>query len=266
MSDIVKKYHEYYYDVKLSNSEVIPLPFDIPNIDIDSLKQRKSNNDILKVIWLGRFEYFKNPAIKKVYSALSNLANKYKYMKIEFDLIGYGRKKYEKDIRKNVKTDNRLEVNYLGKIPPNKLPEILVQYDVGVAMGTSALHIASMRIPTIYLDASDENHFDDIKGCWLHNEPIGLGSGIYADIAGIRIKGRKKLKELFQEIILNPELKENYGVLDRSYVLENHDENKNMPQIIDAWTSSTFTPNDMIIYRHPPIERFIRRIAIKMLK
>lgn len=267
MNDIVKKYHEYYYDIELRNAKVIPLPFDIPNVGENTTRVNEVSQDKLKVVWLGRFEYFKNPAIKKVYNALSNLVNKYKEMKIEFDLIGYGRKEYEKDVRKYVKTDNRLEVKYLGKIFPDKLHEVLAQYDVGVAMGTSALHIASMKIPTILVDASDEKHISQIKGCWLNEAPTGfLGEGIYADICGYGIETRRNLLTLFEELL-------NYGTQSGligekcyEYIHKYYDRNKIMPQIIDAWTSSTFSPADMEVYRHLPIERLIRRAAIKLLK
>lgn len=266
MSDLVKKYHEYYYNVELPNSRVIPLPFDIPEIDPVAFDKARKKRDMLKVVWLGRFEYFKNPSIKKTYEALQQLIEKHKDLKVEFDLIGYGSEKYEKDIRKEVKTSGRLQVKYLGKIFPDRLPEVIAQYDVGVAMGTSALHIGVMGIPTIYVDASDENHYKEIKGCWLHKEPIGLGSGVYADIAGYRIDGREEIKVLFEEVIAAPELLENYGAKDREYVLENYDEKKIMPQIIDAWTSSTFSPGDMEVYRYPPLKRFIRRTARKILR
>jgi len=266
MNDVTKKYHEFYYDVELPNSRVIPLPFDIPEIDPVVLNRSRKNSDILKVVWLGRFEYFKNPSIKKAYEALDRLTEKHKDLKVEFDLIGYGSEKYEKDIRKEVKTSGRLQVKYLGKIFPDRLPEVIAQYDVGVAMGTSALHIGVMGIPTIYVDASDENHYKEIKGCWLHREPIGLGSGVYGDIAGFRIDGREDMRILFEEMIAAPNLLEDYGVKDRNYVIENYDENKIMPQIIDAWTSSTFSPGDMEVYRYPPLKRFIRRTARKILR
>jgi len=266
MSDLVKKYHEYYYDIELPNSRVIPLPFDIPEIDPVAFDKARKKRDMLKVVWLGRFEYFKNPSIKKTYEALQQLIEKHKDLKVEFDLIGYGSEKYEKDIRKEVKTSGRLQVKYLGKIFPDRLPEVIAQYDVGVAMGTSALHIGVMGIPTIYVDASDENHYKEIKGCWLHREPIGLGSGVYGDIAGFRIDGREDMRILFEEMIAAPNLLEDYGVKDRNYVIENYDENKIMPQIIDAWTSSTFSPGDMEVYRYPPLKRFIRRTARKILR
>jgi len=266
MSDLVKKYHEYYYDVELPNSRVIPLPFDIPEIDPVVFEKARKKGDVLKVVWLGRFEYFKNPSIKKTYEALQELIEKHLDLKVEFDLIGYGREKYEKDIRKGVKTSGRLQVKYLGKIFPDKLPDVISQYDVGVAMGTSALHIGAMGIPTIHVDGSDEKHYKDIKGCWLHKEPVGLGSGVYENIAGYKINGREDIKILFEEIIAAPELLEKYGVRDRNYVIENYDENKIMPQIIDAWTSSTFSPGDMEVYRHPPLKRFIRRTAKRILR
>ncbi len=266
MSDLVKKYHEHYYEVELPNSRVIPLPFGIPEIDPVVFERARKKSCTLKVVWLGRFEYFKNPSIKKTYKALQQIIEKRKDLKVEFDLIGYGSEKYEKDIRKEVKTSGRLQVKYLGKIFPDRLPEVIAQYDVGVAMGTSALHIGVMGIPTIYVDASDENHYKEIKGCWLHREPIGLGSGVYGDIAGFRIDGREDMRILFEEMIAAPNLLEDYGVKDRNYVIENYDENKIMPQIIDAWTSSTFSPGDMEVYRYPPLKRFIRRTARKILR
>lgn len=267
MSDLVKKYHEYYYDVQLPNSRVIPLPFDIPEIDPVVLNRSRKNSDILKVVWLGRFEYFKNPSIKKTYEALDRLTEEHKDLKVEFDLIGYGNEKYEKDIRKEVKTSGRLQVKYLGKIFPDKLPEVISQYDVGVAMGTSALHIGGMRIPSILVDASDEKHINQIKGCWLYEAPVGfLGEGVYADICGYSVKARQELSTMFEELLDRGHGSETLGNKCFEYTLENYDENKIMPQIIDAWTSSTFSPGDMEVYRHPPLKRFIRRTAKRILR
>lgn len=267
MSDLVKKYHEYYYDVELPNSRVIPLPFDIPEIDPIAFDKARKKRDILKVVWLGRFEYFKNPSIKKTYEALQQLTEKYKDLKVEFDLIGYGSEKYEKDIRKEVKTSGRLQVKYLGKIFPDKLPEVIAQYDVGVAMGTSALHIGGMRIPSILVDASDEKHINQIKGCWLHEAPVGfLGEGVYADICRYTVEARRGLLTFFEELLDLGTRSETIGNKCYGYTLENYDENKIMPQIIDAWTSSTFSPGDMEVFRHPPLKRFIRRTAKKILR
>ena len=267
MNDVTKKYHEYYYDVELPNSRVIPLPFDIPEIDPVFFDKARKNRGILKVLWLGRFEYFKNPSIKKTYEALQQLVEKHKELNVEFDLIGYGSEKYEKDIRKQVKTSGRLQVKYLGKVFPDKLPEVIAQYDVGVAMGTSALHIGGMRIPSILVDASDEKHISQIKGCWLHEAPVGfLGEGVYADICGYTVEVRRDLLTLFEEFLELGTRSEIVGSKCYEYTLENYDENKIMPQIIDAWTSSTFSPGDMEVYRHPPIKRFIRRTAKKILR
>lgn len=267
MSDVVKKYHEFYYDVELSNSRVIPLPFDIPEIDAVGFDNARKKRDMLKVLWLGRFEYFKNPSIKKTYEALEQLIEKHKDLKLEFDLIGYGSEKYEKDIRKVVKTSGRLQVKYLGKIFPDKLPEVITQYDVGVAMGTSALHIGGMRIPSILVDASDEKHINQIKGCWLHEAPVGfLGEGVYADICGYTVEARRGLLTFFEELLDLGTRSETIGNKCYEYTLENYDENKIMPQIIDAWTSSTFSPGDMEVFRHSPLKRFIRRTAKKILR
>ena len=50
--------------------------------------------------------------------------------------------------------ENLNNVNFLGTLRNNQLQSVLSQANIGFAMGTSALDIANLGIPTILLDFS----------------------------------------------------------------------------------------------------------------
>jgi glycosyltransferase involved in cell wall biosynthesis len=255
MSESVKAYHEYYYGVTLSNSYVIPLPFDIRNHSTKWGGSREQKT--FRVVWLGRFEYFKNPSIKTVFMALQDLAKIHTDINFEFSLIGYGRKEYEEDVRSFVQS-NLVKVNFLGKISVSEIDPLLTKHDVGVAMGTSALHMGALGMPTIYIESSDEKNAESIKGTWLFDQPIGLASGVYLKITGNQYPGREHIRSLLEHAIKNKDLLARFGEKSRKYVEDYYDEEKLIPRILEATDNSTFAPDKVPVYREPLFYRFAR--------
>ncbi|WP_198468395.1 hypothetical protein [Acetomicrobium sp. S15 = DSM 107314] len=263
MSDSVKSYHEYYYDVDLPKSAVIPLPFDTK--DHNAVWEGPSAHGIFRVVWLGRFDYFKNPSIKVIFDALQSLAEENKNTKIKFNLIGYGNKRYEKDIHSYLKSD-KIEINYLGKIHVSELDDILVKHDVGIAMGTSSLHIGALGIPAINIEAGDEKSKKKIKGTWLFQQPKGLASDVYLEITGKSQVIGREIGCLLKQAMNNKELLPLLGEKCRKYVRNNYDENKIMPKLINIWESSSFSPEMFPIYREPIYYRVARSVIAKVLE
>ena len=263
MSESVKAYHEFYYEVDLPNSQVIPLPFDVSSHI--SNWQGNWEDKKFRVIWLGRFEYFKNPSIKKVFCALQNLAKKYGDVEFEFSLIGYGDKYHEQDIRSVVQPSS-IKVNYLGKVSVSDIDEILIKHDLGVAMGTSALHMGVLGLPTINIEGGDQYNQDRICGTWLFDQPIGLASGVYLELAGLDYPKRMTISSLLEEAFEKRHLGQLYGEKCRKYVFENHDESIVMPNMIKAWEKSCFHPSMFPIYRAPFYLRIARNLVRNILK
>ena len=265
LNDYYRKYNEFYYNVNLNNTKIIPIPFDFGYKD--KINKFKPNNEDhnFSVIWLGRFEYFKNPSIKKTFFSLERLALKYKYLNIKFHLIGYGREKYDIDLKDSLKS-KIIDIKFLGKVDPDQLPNILSKYNIGVAMGTSALHMGSAGLPTIIIDGADERHSDFIKAIWLYKAPVGyLGTGVYMDTIGEKIKERKEIENLLEDAIENKMNLTKKGDKCKSYVKKNYDSEKIIPKIIESACASNFMSFETDVYRHP-LMRVIARRLVAMIR
>lgn len=260
MSESVKAYHEFYYEVKLQNSYVIPLPFDVDAHNVSWQPLGEQNR--FKVIWLGRFDYFKNPSIKTAFEALQSLAEKNRDIKFELSLIGYGNDSFEKDIRESLKSD-LVKIEFFGRIPVSEIDELLVQHHVGIGMGTSVLHMGVLGMPTINIEAGDDNNIGKIKGSWLFDLAIGLCSGVYLDMAGGKSSfKRESVSSLLNQAFNQRQDLQKIGQKCRKYVCDYYDERIVMPRVLDAWQGSNFSTGMFSVYRAPLPIRAIRRFKM----
>jgi len=259
MNEIYKCYHEYYYEIKLVGCKIIPLPFEHtkvePEINIDII----TNTDSFSVLWIGRFDYFKNPSIMKVYKALLKIYSETPMINISFNIVGYGEgKRFEHDIQLKLR-NSPFRVNFLGKIPHENLYKIIQENDIAICMGTSALHAASLGLPTIIVDAMDYCRMHLIKGVWFYESQFGyLGGGAYADLINLQVPNRKELyyliknylkekKELKYEIGLKCKKKAHLYCSDNIYRM-----------ILDFVQNSEYIKKKQI-FRFNPIQRLVIR-------
>jgi hypothetical protein len=142
----------------------------------------------LKIIWVGRFVWFKITSIEYIIKSLEYLSNNYISSNISLDIIGYGNKESEDELIKLI--DNTLlNVNILGGVDYDQLPEIFEQYDIGIGMGLTIKNMADCALPSILIDSIKEADVN-LPCCeWFHNSDIDdAGDGFYGVVSGLENK------------------------------------------------------------------------------
>ena len=151
---ILERYKNLYeLDIQLP---FCPIPVNIENNELYKIDEDTTK---IKCIWLGRI------SSEKVYSLLKILEdiNVSKDSNIVFDIIGSGDCE---DLIRSFIPNSHLTINFLGTIT-ERLDEILINYDVCFAMGTSILESAKLNIPSILVDASYNALPLDYKYRWI---------------------------------------------------------------------------------------------------
>jgi len=210
-----------------------PIPVDVKN-DVKNNVSCKINeeNNKFRCVWLGRISIEKAYSLKKVLDDINCLNN----VIVEFDIIGTG--EYEYIIREFVASPH-LTINFLGTIT-EKLDDILINYDVCFAMGTSVLESAKLKIPSILVDGSYYELPNDYKYRWLYetNDYI-LGTILpnqYSSCYNLQ------MKDIFDLIKIK---KSEIGDRCYEYVKENHSLESVSKRLIDYISQSTLTVEDV---------------------
>ncbi|MFB2777582.1 glycosyltransferase [Shewanella mangrovisoli] len=144
----------HYLNVDIVNPSFIP----ITNANGSDKKKRNKKNDDnkFKCILVSRIEGFKTSIVKHVITRLDNLHCK----DILLTIVGDGKDlSIIKDHSANLKN---IKVNFLGYMHHDLLSDLIYNQDLSFAMGTSALDSASLGVPTICLDYSN----NEIKGLY----------------------------------------------------------------------------------------------------
>ena len=248
-------FNSWYYDIDINPQKVESLPIDSYN-QIESW-QYDNNKNSLSVLWVGRFDAWKNEAIIHIYRTLGLLAEKNKGVKIKFDIVGYGKPQHDAYIRNNV-FSNDVEVNFIGGVRLEELPKLFTKYDLGVAMGLTVKKMAQVGLPSIVIDSFERGQAYIKNANWLFDTSEGdAGDGYYFNIAGHELKQRKKLIELLEEVTINPCLLSQYSIRCKEFVDEHYSFERQSKAIIQTAVNSTFAGLNLPIYRR----NFVIRIA-----
>lgn len=117
----------------------------------------------INLVWLGRLEIgFKSIPLIKLIEDLKRIDFD---MNINFTIIGSGNG--EDLIIETTKEIDGINFVFKGTMEGNELRNCLLQNDIAFAMGTSALHTASLGIPTVLLDCSFTAMPDDYLYRWV---------------------------------------------------------------------------------------------------
>lgn len=249
-------YNSWFYETTLTlNPNSFPFPV------LSKCTQSSRYNDIqekskLKVLWLGRFDYFKNDAIRYIYKSLENLSNIFPNYIFEFSLVGYGLKEYEEEII-HLANHSKVKTNLLGKVDFEKIPKLFAKYDLGIGMGLSVKHMADCSLSTILIDSI--NHSDiQIPSCnWIFDAGIDdAGDGYYQQISGSSVS-RKTLIELLNPILngltnLNEISKKSKYFFDEHYSMEN-----NLVPLLYLISESKFCGLNHEVYSATLIEKLV---------
>jgi hypothetical protein len=218
-------------DIKIKDSNIIPIPY-IDNTDnTDNADRRKSQS--INMAYFGRVESFKSPPLISLLSELCTLKIK---NKINFYILGDG-----KDAKMIVDMfKKKINIIPLGFIENDKAKLFMKEnIDILFAMGTAAIDGASIRIPTVLLNAS--NSVQEQKYDWLHNTN-GYSLADYIDAPWF-ISPNKKLDDIITDWINNREL---LSINAFEYVNRNHSISNIVDLISSRNTNSVLKLHEII--------------------
>lgn len=202
-NDIYRKYNADYFSVPLLNqsSATVPIEFTLRRISYEIPTPKKT----LKVVWLGRFDFFKNESILCFIENLNLLLEEEGEVNICFDLIGYGVDVYEKEVETYISlAHERLAIRILGWMNETEIHTKVEyeQYDFGVAMGSSAYHLAMIGLPVIALDSCVKGYRRLVKAIWLDeaSDEFDEGSSLYLTLIGEVMHPRQCIKTLLLDV------------------------------------------------------------------
>ena len=254
-------YNNWFYGTDLILN---PNSFAFPVLSKCSKSNRHFNiqtSKTFKILWVGRFAWFKIDAINYIIKSLEYLSANWIDYLIELTIVGYGDKKYEKMII-DFSNNSTIKINLIGKVDYEKLPQLFDQYDVGIAMGLTVRNMADCSLPAILIDQIDHDDIFKPSCDWLFDSEIDdLGDGHYQLISG-RVQNKKTLIDLLNSILIN-ELdlgylsKKSKKFFDLNYSMEN-----NLEKFFKFLNGSNFNGTKYKVYSRP----FIIKVLYKLYK
>lgn len=222
---------------------------------------RKIEAECIRILWLGRIDLeFKIHILKKLLLDIDFVSKKSKETFI-FDIIGDG--PGLKELRLFVKENLSLKVSFLGEIPTEKLSDIIPKYDIGFAMGTSALDIAAKKIPTILLDFSYSEVLKYNYRWIFETQQYTLGRDI-SSLSQKNIESMNSIKDIISQLKSNE-----YHLSEKSYdyVCNNHSSESTFIRLKSCISTSEFTLEDVYGYRlTKPFWNSVHRLVFNFRK
>ena len=226
---------------KINYNNFIPVFIDDDSFRNTAIKKIKDN--CVRIIWLGRIDLeFKIHILKKVLLDIDFFSKESKESFV-FDIIGNGPGLEE--LKLFVEENLILKVNFLGEIESNDLLSVISQYDLGFAMGTSALDIAAKKVPTILLDFSYSEVLKYNYRWIFETDKYTLGRDINL-LSEIDIDSMKSIKDIFIELNNDKNL---ISQKCFDYVYKTHSSKSALKKLNFHISSSKFTLNDVYKYR-----------------
>lgn len=255
-------FNKWYYDLAVTPPdfiEALPIRADIQKLP---QYQEERGNKKIKILWVGRFAFFKNDAIIHIFATLEKLAIQYPQYEIIFNIAGYGPENHTRYIKKNIRPQN-ITVNYLGGIHPDKLNTFFLQNHIGIAMGLTVKQMAQAGLPAILIDTLQKG-YEDKKNCnWIFDTTEGdAGDGNYYDLMGRPLKYREYLEDLLNDVFKNLDKLQIYSIKSKAYVEKYYSFEIQSRNIIKAIENSTFTGRTYHVFRY----NFLLRLLYKYYK
>lgn len=199
-NDIFRRYNEYYFDIELHCRFLATVPVNLPQDVFNYCCNSESNR--FKLLWMGRYDFFKNESIKKIVESLNILASD--EIDIEFHLIGYGDFAYSSEVSA-LQQNTSFRMIQHGKKNEQEILQLIRdnQFDAYIAMGSSAYFFAALGLPVIAIDSAVKGYGRFVKGCWLADaaDEFDEGSSLYLDLIGQKTAFRSDLLEMFRQIM-----------------------------------------------------------------
>lgn len=227
-----------YQNYRINYKQYLPVFIKLSNKLLNTSKV----NSPVRILWLGRIDLqFKIHILKKLLSDINNI---YPKIDVVFNVIGNGPGLPQ--LIEFCKENINFPIHFLKEQSGQSLNEIIEKNDIGFAMGTSALNIASRKIPTILLDFS----YYPIKTYnyrWLYeSDTYTLGRDIQY-LSKNEIEKMHHLKKIFNDLLTN---KKSIAKKCFDYVCQNHSEKRVKQKIKTFIHNIELDMSDIYGYRH----------------
>ena len=209
-----------------------------------------STDDMIRLGWLGRVEDFKTPILLHTLERLSSLSE------ISFSMTIFGQGSGLDEIREFSKRNPQMEVNVIGEINYEDIPERLAGIDILFAMGASALEGAKAGLPTIALDYS----FKEIGGLYkfgliYEKKEFSIGEKIGTEL----LEESCTLQDLLIGICKDYQF---YSKKCHDYWLMNFSPEVFQPKFFDAINQTTYTFSDLIKSKMHKADLFTKFLSV----
>lgn len=205
---------ETYLSLKIKSPKFLPIP-----VECKSPIWTKSECKEIKILWVGRIVDFKYHILKYAIKSINNLKNH----KITVEVVGTGN--YLERLIRDCEKFNNIKIRFVNEIDHQKLVAYMSNFDIVLAMGTTALESSSVGIPTILLDPKYNKVDSSYQFRWLYDtSDYDLGSFTYHDRCHkTLIPKAGSIEQLIEQFVTDPVFisKNCY-----SYVQSNHDINE----------------------------------------
>jgi len=251
-------YNNWYYETALPERKIEGLPIQ-KNAGVSFNYYRDEWKKEWSILWVGRFDYYKNDAICKIFETLEIIAAQ-KNIKFTFNIAGYGPDSFVADLHNRIKPTN-VKVNYLGAIPPTELNTYFSQNDIGIGMGVTVKQMGFAGLPSILIDSLSERYEGENNCTWVFDIDTGDdGDGLYYQVMKKPLKNRKPLLELLCEVVDHPSLLNEYSKKCKEYIEKNYSYDKQYDIITKRVLSSTFDSSKIEIYHYGFLRTNLRKI------
>ena len=256
-------YNKWYFDAALKERKIEGLPIQINTGEPFSYSYSKKG-DSFNILWVGRFDYFKNDAIIYILKTLEKLVDETK-VRITFNVVGKGRPQFEKDIKNRLKSE-LVTVNLQGPVPPDHLNDVFEKNDVGIAMGVTVKQMGYSGLPAILIDSMNDSYKEDKCCNWVFDIETGDdGDGMYYKTIGKPLEYRNSLYNILMEVIANPIVLDDYSEKCKKSVSVHYSYEGQYEIITERVLHSEFTGDGYPIYRNSLLRRSWRKFKKTLL-
>lgn len=245
-------YNNWFYETNLEQKKRIECD------PVRTIKPRKQyhydiNSKKISVLWVGRFDFFKNDAIAYIYKNLNEFASKYPGIMFELNIVGGGNETFTNDLKSKL-NPGTVDINYLGLKKPDELPDIYVSNDIGIAMGLTVKQMAMCGLPAILIDSLNDNYKTEKYCTWIYETSEGdAGDGAYYYSMGKPLTNRNKLSDILSSVIKEPASLNQLSMKCTEFVKKYYSLNTQNQKIIEAAEQSQLCVSEIkpFIYSLP---------------
>ncbi len=256
-------FNNWYYEEEMPERVIEGLPIQKNSGDIFNYTHNINANK-WNILWVGRFDFYKNDAIFRIFKTLEDLADR-RNLKISFNIVGHGAPEYVSDLKRRIVPHN-IEVNYLGAVQPSELNIVFSKNDLGIGMGVTVKQMGYAGLPAILIDSLSDEYKGSNICSWVFDIDIGDdGDGLYYQIIGKPLSNRRAIEELLEDVFENPDSLDVYSRKCQNYIKKNYSYERQYEIITNRVLTSNFSSGNIEVYRYGFLRRCIRKI-VKLIR